>query len=189
MNNIFLRLPENNNELQNESTPKPQEAKELDVKKQGIRLFFGEKERQLLDGMGREIVNDILLESFILYRINYKTTKTHRVYGEAKQKNYEQPVEIYGRVTVETDSPNYFAQGGLIRQGLGKFTAHVYLSHLNELDVQVRMGDFIYHKGNFYEIIDNGASDINNKFAFGSDKFFYITIKGVEVNSDVFMAR
>jgi hypothetical protein len=51
------------------------------------------------------------------------------------------------------------------------------------------MGDFIYHKGNYYEIIDNGAADISNKFAFGSDKFFYITIKGVEVNTDVFQAR
>lgn len=179
----------NNNELRNEQIPKPEEAKQLDVNKKGIKLFFGEKERQLFDSMGREIVNDILLESFILYRIDYRTTKTHRVYGEAKQKNYLTPVEIFGRVTVETDSPSYFAPGGLIREGLGKFTAHVYLSHLTELNVEIRMGDFLYHKGNYYEIIDNGASDINNKFAWGSDKFFYITIKGVEVNSDVFQAR
>ena len=46
--------------------------------------------------MGREIVNDILLESFLLYRIDYRTTKTHRVYGEAKQKVYEAPIEIIG---------------------------------------------------------------------------------------------
>jgi hypothetical protein len=182
-------LPNNNNELRNENTPKPEEAKQLDINKKGIKLFFGEKERRLLDGMGREIVNDILLESFLLYRIDYRTTKTHRVYGEAKQKVYEAPTEIFGRVTVETDSPSYFAPGGLIREGLGKFTAHVYLTHLEELGVNIRMGDFIYHKGNYYEIIDNGASDINNKFAFGSDKFFYITIKAVEVNSDVFQAR
>lgn len=182
-------LPRNNNELSNERVPKPEEAKEMDVNKKGIKLFFGEKERRLLDGMGREIVNDILLESFLLYRINYRLTKTHRVYGEAKQKVYEAPVEIFGRVTVETDSPSYFAPGGLIREGLGKFTAHVYLTHLEELGATIRMGDFIYHKGNYYEIIDNGASDINNKYAFGSDKFFYITIKGVEVNSDVFQAR
>ena len=186
---MALDKPKNNNELQNEQVNKPEEAKELDVRKQGIKLFFGEKERQLLDNMGREIVNDILLESFILYRIDYRTTKTHRVYGESKQKNYEAPVEIFGRVSVETDSPSYFAPGGLIREGLGKFTAHVYLSHLEELNVTIRMGDFIYHKGNYYEIIDNGAADISNKFAFGSDKFFYITIKGVEVNSDVFQAR
>lgn len=182
-------LPLNNNELQNERVPKPEEAKELDVRKQGIKLFFGEKERRLFDSMGREIVNDTLLESFILYRVDYKTTKTHRVYGEAKVKNYMVPVEIFGRITVETDSPSYFAPGGLIREGLGKFTAHVYLSHLTELNVEIRMGDFVYHKGNYYEIIDNGAADINNKFAWGSDKFFYITIKGVEVNTDVFQAR
>jgi hypothetical protein len=186
---MALEKPKNNNQLQSERMDKPEEAKELDVKKQGIKLFFGEKERQLLDNMGREIVNDILLESFLLYRIDYRTTKTHRVYGEAKQKNYETPVEVFGRISVETDSPSYFAPGGLIREGLGKFTAHVYLSHLEELDVTMRMGDFVYHKGNYYEIIDNGAADISNKFAFGSDKYFYITIKGVEVNTDVFQAR
>ena len=186
---MALEKPKNNNQLQSERMDKPEEAKELDVKKQGIKLFFGEKERQLLDNMGREIVNDILLESFLLYRIDYRTTKTHRVYGEAKQKNYETPVEVFGRISVETDSPSYFAPGGLIREGLGKFTAHVYLSHLEELDVTMRMWDFVYHKGNYYEIIDNGAADISNKFAFGSDKYFYITIKGVEVNTDVFQAR
>lgn len=186
---MSAELPKNNNALRNEQIPKTEEAKEMDVNKKGIQLFFGEKERQLLDGLGREIVNDILLESFLLYRIDYRTTKTHKVYGEAKQKNYETPVEIFGRVTVESDSPSYFAPGGLIREGLGKFTAHVYLSHLQELDVTIRMGDFIYHKGNYYEIIDNGIANINNKYAFGSDKFFYITIKGVEVNSDVFQAR
>lgn len=51
------------------------------------------------------------------------------------------------------------------------------------------MGNFIYHKGNYYEVIDDGKSNISNQYAFGSDKYFYITIKGREVNSDVFDAR
>ncbi len=181
--------PKNNNALRNESIQKTEEGKELDINKKGISLFFGEKERKLFDNLGREIVNDILQESFILYRIDYNTTKTHKVYGEAKQKNYETPVEIYGRISVETDSPSFLAQGGLIKEGLGKFTAHVYLSHLEELGVTLRMGDFVYYKTNYYKIIDNGASNIGNKYAWGSDKFFYVTIKGVEINSDVFQAR
>ncbi len=179
----------NNGEQFNENTKKPEAAKSLDASKKGIKLFFGEQERRLLLQLGSELTMDQLQESFLLYRIDYKKTKTHALYGEAIVKNYLPEVEVFGRINVETDAPNYMAPGGLIRQGMGKIAAHVYLHHLEELEVEIRMGDFIYHKGNYYEIIDDGKSNIGNKYAFGSDKYFYISIKGVEVNGDVFKAR
>ncbi len=179
----------NNNEERNENTKKPEAAKKLDADKSGVNLFFGEKEKALFLSLGSEVTIDQLQEKFLLYRIDYKTTKTHSVYGEAKKKNYLPEVEIFGRINVESEGPEYLSPGGLIRQGLGRITAHVYLHHLEEKNVEIRMGDFIYHKGNFYEIIDDGQSNISNQFAFGSDKHFYITIKGVEVNQDVFKAR
>jgi hypothetical protein len=179
----------NNNEQFNENSKKPEAAKILDASKKGISLFFGEKERQLMLSLGSEVTMAQLQESFLLYRVDYKTTRTHSVYGEAKTKNYLPEIEIFGRINVESDGPEYLSPGGLIRQGLGKFTAHVYLHHLEEKEAEIRMGDFIYHKGNYYEIIDDGKSKIANQYAFGSDKFFYITIKGTEVNSDVFKAR
>ena len=179
----------NNNEQFNENVKKPEAAQNLDNSKKGIEKFFGEKERRLLLRMGSELTIDFLKESFLLYRIDYKTTKTHVLYGEARYKNYLPEIEVYGRINVESAGPEYFVKGGLIRQGLGVLSAHVYLTHLEELGAEIRMGDFIYHKGNYYEIIDDGKSNTSNQFAFGSDKFFYITIKGREVNSDVFKAR
>lgn len=179
----------NNNEEQNENVKKPEEAKILDASKKGISTFFGEQERQLLLSLGSELTVDQLQESFILYRIDYKTTRTHEIYGESKKKNYLTPIELFGRIDVESTGPEYLSPGGLIRQGLGLLTAHIYLHHLKEKKAEIRMGDFVYHKGNFYEIMDDGKSNIANEFSFGSDKFFYITIKGVEVNSDVFKGR
>ena len=179
----------NNNEQQNENVKKTEAARQLDSDKKGINLFIGEKERNLFLQLGSEVTMEQLQESFLLYQIDYKTTKTHSVYGESKKKNYLPEVEIFGRINVESDGPEYLSPGGLIRQGIGKFSAHVYLHHLEDKGVEIRMGDFIYHKGNYYEIIDDGKSNISNQFAFGSDKFFYITIKGVEVNSDVFKGR
>ena len=58
----------------------------------------------------------------------------------------------------------------------------------NKLDDQ-NVFDYVYHKGNYYEIIDDGYANTANEFTFGSDKSFYITIKGKEVNTDVFMAK
>ena len=179
----------NNNEQDNENVQKPEQARQLDADKKGVNLFFGEKERALFLQLGSEVTMSQLQESFLLYRIDYKTTKTHAFYGESKQKNYLPEIEIFGRINVESDGPEYLAPGGMIRQGLGKLTAHVYLHHLEEKNVEIRMGDFIYYKTNFYEIIDDGKSNISNEYAFGSDKFYYITIKGTEVNSDVFKAR
>jgi hypothetical protein len=168
---------------------KPQKAQEHDLNKQGIDLFFGQKEREFMERVGKELVIGILKESFILYRIDYKRTQTHSVYGETKRKIYLPEIEIFGRINVESNDPEYFAKSGLIRKGYGKITAEVYLSHLEEKGVKIRMGDFVYHKGNFYEIIDDGSSNIGNENAFGGDKLFYIRIKGVEVNSDVFNGR
>lgn len=177
------------NNLINEDSKKTDAAKNLDTSKKGIELFFGEKERKFFEMNGKELVHGILKESFILYRIDYKKTKTHELYGESKKKVWLPEIEVFGRINVDVEDPKYFSNGGLVERGFGKITAEVYLSHLNELNVKVKMGDFLYHKGHYYEIIDDGLSNISNEHAFGGDKLFFVTIKGVKVNSDVFKAR
>jgi len=182
---------ENNNKdrLLNQNEKKPNEAKVLDASKKGIKLFFGKKEARFFENAGREITEDILQESFILYRIDYKTTRTHDLYGESKKKTYLKPIEIFGRINVESNAPEYMTSGGIIRKGYGKLTANIYVEQLDEKEVEIRMGDFVYHKGNYYEIVDDGSSNIDNKHSWGGDKLFSITITGVEVNKDVFEAR
>src|ERR1035437_10275969 len=91
----------------NDNDKKPEEAKNQDISTKGIDLFFGEKERAFFDSVGREIVNDIIKESFILYRVDYVKTKTHSLYGEAKKKAYQTPVEVFGRINVEVEAPEY----------------------------------------------------------------------------------
>ena len=74
----------NRDRMLNRNMKKPAEARELDNSQKGIKLFFGEKERRFFQNAGREITEDILQESFILYRIDYKKTRTHDLYGESK---------------------------------------------------------------------------------------------------------
>ena len=179
----------NRDRMLNRNVKKPAEARELDNSQKGIKKFFSEKERKFFEYSGREITEEILQESFILYSIDYKKTRTHDLYGESKKKVYLNPVEVFGRINVEADSPNYMSTGGLIRKGYGKLTASIYLTHLDELNAEIRIGDFLYHKGNYYEVTDDGSSNIDNKHSWGGDKLFSITIKAVEVNSDVFNAR
>lgn len=173
----------------NEGEKKPEEAKNQDLSRKGIDLFFGEQERALFESLGREITMDILKESFVLYRVDYAKTKTHKLYGEAKKKVYETPVEVFGRINVEVEAPEYMTPGGIIKKGYGKITADVYRSHLNELNVNVRMGDFLYFKGHYYEVVDDGSSNIGNEQSYAGDITFSIKIVGIRVKDDVFNAR
>ena len=66
----------NRDRMLNRNEKKPNEAKELDNSQKGIQKFFGEKERRFFESSGREITEEILQESFILYRMDYKRTRT-----------------------------------------------------------------------------------------------------------------
>ena len=172
----------------NNDEQKPQEAKDQDLSRKGLDLFFTEKERSFSDSVGRENVG-VLKESFILYRIDYKRTNTHKLYGESKRKAYLTPVETFGRINVEVDSPEYMTPGGILKKGYGKITAAVFRTHLDELDVNPRIGDYMYFKGHFYEIVDDGSANIGNKQAYAGDIAFSIKLVGVRVKKDVFNAK
>lgn len=168
----------------------------------GIGLFFGDKERAFFSQVGREITEEILQESFMLYRIDLKRTETHSLYGQAKsyQKVWKPEVKIFGRIDVESVEPEYMADGGLVKKGFGKFTAHIYMDQLEELGLvkyeqnqltvfDLNNGDFVGFKDEYYKIINNGYAQISNEFSWGGDRRFYITISGIEVDEDIFKAR
>ena len=185
----------------NDNEKKPNEAKEQDLSRKGIDLFFGEKERVFFDAVGREIVNDIIKESFIYYGIDYNKTNTHKLYGEAKRKVWLPEIQIFGRINVETQDPTYQVAGGIEKKGLGNLIAHIYIDQLEELDLitkqegtnvivsGIKMGHFIGYKGQFYKIVDDGYSQISNEFSWAGDRRFFVTIKAVEIDEDIFQGR
>lgn len=186
----------------NEIGEGPEKLRNDESKPDGIDLFFGEKERTFFSQAGREITESILKESFMLYRIDLKKTQTHSLYGEAKsyQKVWKPEVKVLGRINVEAVSPEYMADGGIVKKGFGELTAHVYMDHLEELGLakfeqnqmvvfDLNDGDFIGYKDQYYKITNNGHSQISNEFSWGGDRRFYITITAIEVDEDVFKAR
>jgi len=184
----------------NEIGKKTEAFKKHENDLKGVGLFFGEKEASFFHSAGREITEKILLESFILYRIDLSKTQVHELYGESKVKRWFPEIEVFGRINVEVNDPSYHVKSGGIKKGMGIFTAHVYIEHLEELNLierksdneiisNIKIGDFIGFKGQNYEVIDDGFSQISNKFSWAGDRRFYITIKGQEIDEDVFKAR
>jgi hypothetical protein len=184
----------------NEIGKKPEKFDEKESKKEGISLFFGEQEATFFTEAGREITEDILKESFLFYRIDLIKTKPHPLYGEAKKKIWHPEVKVYGSINVEAGKPAQHVPGGLVKKGMGKITANVYFEHLKELNLieeidgqqiisLIKMGDFIGYKNQFYQITDDGHSQINNEHSWAGDRRFFITIEGIEIDEDVFKAR
>ena len=169
-----------------------------DVK--GIKTFFSDKEADFFTNAGREITEEILQTSFLLFRIDYSKTKIHSLYGEAKVKHFYPPIEVFGRINVEVIDPTYHTKGGLVKKGFGNLTAHIYLEQLRDLELidkedgniiisKIKMGDFVNYKGQYYQITDDGHSQISNKHSWAGDRRFYITVKGFEVDEDTVNGR
>jgi len=184
----------------NEIGQKPDEFNNHEAKPKGIELFFGEAERAFFSQAGREITENVVQESFLLYRIDLQKTKTHKLYGQAKKKVYLPEIQIFGRTNVEALKPEYAVAGGVEKKGMGQFTAHIYLEHLEELGLVdkkndnevitgIKMGHFLGYKGQYYKIVDDGHSQISNEYSWAGDRRFFITITAVEVDEDIFKAR
>lgn len=184
----------------NEIGQNPENLDSAEATPKGIQLFFGNKERNFFTNAGREITEGVLQESFLLYRIDLEKTRPD-FYNQAKKKVWLPEIQIFGRINVEVQEPKYATGGAIEKKGMGNLTAHVYLDHLEDLGLitkqqntnvivcGIKMGHFIGYKGQFYKIVDDGYSQISNEFSWGGDRRFYITIKGVEVDEDVFQGR
>jgi hypothetical protein len=166
----------------------------------GIKTFFSNKEADFFTNAGREVTEDILQTSFLLFKIDLNKTKVHPLYAEAIVKHYLPPIEIFGRINVEVLDPTYQVKGGLAKKGFGILIAHIYIEQLRELDLiqsetgnliitKIKMGEFINYKGQFYQITDDGYSQISNQHSWAGDRRFYITIKAHEVDEDIMKGR
>ena len=175
---------------------RPSEAEDNLSKKDGIDLFFGDKEAAFFDQVGKEMTITILTESFILYRIDLQKTTSHALYGESIQKEYREPIEVFGRINVEVDDPSMRTSAGITKQGMGQLTASLHLSHLEEIGIlemdgndpviDMRKGDFIGFKGQFYEVWDDGYAQIANQFSYAGDRRAFLRVRAKEVDRDVF---
>jgi len=174
----------------------PSDANNNFSDKKGIGLFFSELEATFFDQVGKEMTVSILKESFILYRVDLKRTKTHSLYGEAIVKQTKESIEVFARINVVVGDPTYRTDRGVTKQGMGELTASLHLSHLedlgllsengNNINIDMKKGDFLAHKGQFYEIWDDGYAQISNEFSYAGDRRAFLTIKAKEVDRDVF---
>ena len=86
-------------------------------------LFIGEKERNLVKQVNDELIERVIGQQIVYYPISLESTNFHPLYGEAIDKRSSISVHFHKRRLVE------------------------------EQDLFVREGDFIYYGSFYYEIV------------------------------------
>jgi hypothetical protein len=148
-------------------------------------LFWTAKERKLYHGYGRSHVENWIGQIFKLYRVDKVNTTSHELYGEAKTKEFLEPIDVSGRVFISEEEVSL--ESGVRRYSKGDLICHVYIEHLQELDISIETGDFIEWNGRWYSVYDHGKGHVGTPYLI-EDKYYH-TILASQSSRDKFEAR
>ena len=145
--------------------------------------FFSQDDFNINIQMGEEYLHGDLNMKLVLYRVDRTKTSTDAVYAEAgmDEIQYLPPVEFNALVKIE-EPKNATYKNGLLRYNEpGNLTISVYIKHLNELNIDIRYGDYIGYqdseeKVRYYNVINDGKVTSDNKHKMFGYKPHYRTI-------------
>lgn len=158
-----------------------------------INKFFSSRDYGLEIQMGREAIEGDGNFTVILYRVDRETTQVDDLYGEASASeiNFLPPVEIYvvpiidkaENKTYNPDSMRYLEDGNL--------TFIVYTQHLNELVVDITVGDYIAYPIDeldvvYFNVTNAGEKNYDNAHTIMGYKGAYRIINCTFANEDEF---
>jgi hypothetical protein len=123
------------------------------------RLFITHREQQFLQNIASEFSADVVGQYIIYYPVSMLHTRVHKVYDEAIEKIFENPIKI----TVLAGQPertNSYSKFGIDSET--KIELYIQARKLIDNDLEVNAGDFFIYGNEVYEIVD--AIDIENIF-------------------------
>lgn len=155
--------------------------------------FFDKSDVNLEIEMGRDYFEQDIPASVLFFKIDYKKTKTHSLYGEsrARDKVVLSPVELKVRLVVEESEANYIQGGEIIRHFAGDLIFTIYEQEIDEKKVDIQRGDFIGLKNTkgvlqYYEVYDADIMNVANSKTIGGLESYYRKIKCTVADKDVF---
>ena len=113
-------------------------------------LFIGEKERNLVKQVNDELIERVIGQQIVYYPISLESTNFHPLYGEAISKTFLPPVRVYALVEWECETTT----ASPVIDKRSSISVHFHKRRLVEdQDLFVREGDFIYYGSFYYEIV------------------------------------
>jgi len=117
----------------------------------GLSIFFGDAEEQLMNNSARELIEGLIRQHCTYYKVNLETTNSN-LYGEAKTKTFDEPVELV--CSIAAIDEDVYTEAGLLKTAKGDIVIGTFDSYLEELGLNPAQGDFIYYNGKYFEIYD-----------------------------------
>ena len=155
--------------------------------------FFGGEDFDLDIGMGQEWLEGDMNFTIVLYRIDRYKTKKDNVYGEVVEDGVQfmAPVELKGLVQVMAPVNKFYGNSKVEIQEPGSMKFSVYQKQLDDLGVEIWMGDYIGYyetedRVRYYSVSDDGYVKSDNKHTYGGYKPFYRTITATWVSENEF---
>lgn len=166
----------------------------VDLEDNRYGLFMNDNSFNLDVMYGRNFIQTDNHQTVTIHRINIIETKSHSLYGQAKSKDkkYLPPVTISVMVSIDDGNQVYYGDnsGGISRDDTGNISFGVYLSELEEKELEISRGDIIEYnlsgeKNRYYEVENaNNVFDTTSK-TIGGFKPYWKKITGVPVKEDV----
>ena len=155
--------------------------------------FFGGEDYALDIEMGSEWLIGDMNFTVILYRVDRNKTKTDDVYGEVLEDGIQflAPVELKGLVQVMAPTEKYLGNSKIAQKEPGNMKFSIYQKTLDELQVEIFLGDYIGYyetesRVRYYVVSDDGYVKSDNKHTYGGVKPFYRTITATYVSENEF---
>lgn len=147
-------------------------------------MFLGKKEKDLVKQVNDEVLERVVGQTVVYYPISTAHTNFHKVYGEAIEKTFMNPIRIYALVRYESQTTTTTSLG---IDRVEKITVSFHKRRLTEdQDLFVREGDFILFGEHYYEIL----TLVEPKFLFGQvESRFEITADCVRAREGLFDGR
>jgi len=158
-----------------------------------LSKFFSQEDFDINIQMGQEYLHNDLNMKFVLYRVDRTKTDTDSIYAEVgkDEVKFFPPIEVNGLVQI-AEAKNASYKNGVMRYlEPGNLTIRIYLSHLDELGVQIRYGDFVGYAESeerlrFYQVTNDGRIQADNKHKMFGYKPHYVTIECAPVQESEF---
>jgi hypothetical protein len=145
--------------------------------------FFSKDDFDINIQMGQEYLHGDLNMKLVLYRVDRANTDIDSVYAEVGKDEikYFPPVEFNALVKIDEPKNNSYKTGLLRYAEPGNLTLSVYISHLEELKIDIRYGDYVGYadsedKVRFYTVTNDGKVTSDNKHKMFGYKPHYRTI-------------
>jgi hypothetical protein len=110
--------------------------------------FLVGRDIELFKSIAREVVDDVIQNTIVLFKINMNETKVN-IYGEAMNKTWHPGVEVYALIDKEPESARYEGFGLDTDQNV---TFKLDRWMLEEKGVYPEVGDIINWNGGYFEI-------------------------------------